>query len=378
MHIVATTIAVPVFLDSYRQNLERYGHLRDTRIWVVADRKTPPQSAEYAAEQRKRGLDVVYLDPASQQRWLEPYPDLAAIIPWNSDNRRNIGFLRALEEGCKVLVSIDDDNFCIPESDFYAGHQFTGARVWREVIQSENGWYNICDELILDPPARAVARGFPHAMRNGSVRSRAMETIPVVAKAGLWLGDPDVDAATRLAFPLKATDTRRREIALDLGTWSPINTQNTSVARRAIPAYYYVRMLEDLPGARLDRYGDIWSGYFLTRCAQHLGEYIGIGSPVVSHLRNSHDLLAELRAEIWGMIVTPHLIELLRTAELSGGDYSSAARSLARALRSRADDLESCVRLPGVGNYVRRIGQYLDTWVDVCEHIGSLDGTRRG
>ena len=66
MHIVATTIAVPKFLESYYDNLERYGHLRDVRIWVVGDHKTPPESAAYVATQRERGLDAIYLDPVSQ------------------------------------------------------------------------------------------------------------------------------------------------------------------------------------------------------------------------------------------------------------------------------------------------------------------------
>src|SRR5580658_806489 len=140
MHIVATTIAVPRFLDSYRENLERYGHLNDVRIWVVGDRKTPLQSADFVECQRERGLDALYLDPDLQTQWLSRFPELAAIIPWNSDNRRNVGFLCALEQDCEVLVSIDDDNYCIPESDFYEGHKLTGSNTSREVIASGNGW----------------------------------------------------------------------------------------------------------------------------------------------------------------------------------------------------------------------------------------------
>jgi len=372
MHIVATTIAVPRFLESYYENLERYGHLHDVRIWVVGDHKTPPESAAYVAGQRARGLDAIYLDPAAQTQWLSRFPRLEAIIPWNSDNRRNVGFLCALEQDCEVLVSIDDDNYCIPDSDFYEGHRLTGSEVSRDVIASSNGWFDICGELVMDPPVAVVARGFPYHKRNISTTS-SKRTVPMVANAGLWLGDPDVDAATRLAFPVVATGTKGRSVVLDLGTWSPINTQNTSVARRAIPAYYYVRMLEDMPGAKLDRYGDIWSGYFLTRCAEHLREHVGIGSPWVSHRRNVHDLLADLRAEIWGMIITPHLVDVLRAGTLEGDNYYSVTQSLARLLRSSAQELETRVRLQGVAGYVTRIGDYLDIWVEVCREVGSFE-----
>ena len=373
MHIVATTISLPRFLESYYENLEHYGHLRDVRIWVVGDHKTPPESAAYVAAQRERGLDAIYLDPVAQMKWLSRFPRLEAIIPWNSDNRRNVGFLCALEQDCEVLVSIDDDNYCVEDSDFYEGHRLTGSDVSRDVITSSNGWFDICGELVMEPPVAVIARGFPYTKRNPTAISSGKRTVPMVANAGLWLGDPDVDAATRLAFPVVATGTKGRSVALDLGTWSPINTQNTSVARRAIPAYYYVRMLEDMPGAKLDRYGDIWSGYFLTRCAEHLREHIGIGNPVVSHRRNVHDLMADLRAEIWGMIITPHLIEVLRSGELEGDDYCSVAQSLAGLLRRRAGELEAAVRLRGVEDYVRRIGDYLDIWVGVCREIGSFE-----
>jgi hypothetical protein len=369
VHIVATTIAVPVFLDSYRENLQQYGHLDDVRIWVVGDRKTPPESAEYAADQRARGLDVEYLDPRAQELWLARFPDLAAILPWNSDNRRNVGFLRALEEGCEVLVSIDDDNYCIPESDFFSGHSETGAVLEREVMSSDNGWFDICSELVMEPAVAVVARGYPYKRKNPQVRSEGQRAVPVAANAGLWLGDPDVDAATRLTASIRAVSSKNRSIALQPGTWSPVNTQNTSVARRAIPAYYYVRMLEQLPGAKLDRYGDIWSGYFLTRCAEHLNESVTLGQPLVSHRRNVHDLLSDLRAEIWGMVVTPVLIDVLRSGALSGDNYSDVMRSLGRLVESRAYDVEQLTQLPGVADYLCRIRQYVDLWVDVCAEL---------
>ena len=366
MHIVATTIWLPRFLDSYLDNLRRYGHIDDVKIWVVGDHKTPRESADYAARMRGEGLAVEYLDPESQKSWLSGYPDLAAIVPWNSDNRRNVGFLRALEEGCEVLVSIDDDNFAIERSDFYSGHLHTGKTIDVEVIGSEAGWYNICEELHLNPPIDAIPRGYPYQKKGSPHQSAGTRRRAVVANAGLWLGDPDVDAATRLTCRLEATGARERQIALHPGTWSPINTQNTSVARRAIPAYYYVRMLEDLPGAKLDRYGDIWSGYFLTRCAEHLGECIAVGLPLVQHNRNQHDLMSDLRAEIWGMVVTPHIIDALRDSTLTGSNYSEATRSLAACLAKRAKEIEERVRLTGIADYIARIGQYLNVWVDVC------------
>jgi hypothetical protein len=371
MHVVATTINFPKFLQTYRENLQKFGHIDDVKMWVVGDRKTPRESAAFAAEQKQQGLDVDYLDPESQERWLKRFPELDAIIPWNTDNRRNVGFLRALEEGCEILVSIDDDNYPLAHSDFYAGHVDTGRKVEREVFTSDNGWFNLCSELVIEPAVDVVPRGYLYRKRFAKQTSLGKQQVTLAAHAGLWLGDPDVDAATRLAFPIRAVGTKKRNIALQPGVWSPVNTQNTSIARRAIPAYYYIRMLEQLPGAKLDRYGDIWSGYFLTRCAEHLGESIGIGQPEVDHVRNVHDLLADLRAEFWGMVLTPHFIDTLRAGTLEGNDYVSAARSLASLLERSAGDIEQRANVTGVADYIRRISHHLRVWVDVCVELGA-------
>jgi hypothetical protein len=371
MHVVATTINFPNFLQTYRENLQKFGHIDDVKMWVVGDKKTPPEGAAFASEQRQQGLDVDYLDPESQERWLKRFPDLDAIIPWNTDNRRNVGFLRALEEGCEILVSIDDDNYPLAHSDFYGGHIDTGRQVEREVFTSDNGWFNLCSELVIEPAVDVVPRGYLYRKRFAKQASLGKKQVTLAAHAGLWLGDPDVDAATRLAFPIRATGTKKRNIALQPGVWSPINTQNTSIARRAIPAYYYIRMLEQLPGAKLDRYGDIWSGYFLTRCAEHLGEAIGIGQPEVDHVRNVHDLLADLRAEFWGMVLTPHFIDTLRAGTLEGNDYVSSARSLASLLEASAGDIEQKANVAGVADYIRRISHHLRVWVDVCVELGA-------
>jgi hypothetical protein len=318
---------------------------------------------------RAQGLNAEYLPPEAQENWLAKFPDFAAIVPWNSDNRRNIGFLRALEEGCEILVAIDDDNFALPESDFYAAHSHTGKAVTLESVSGDSGWYNICQELTLDPAIDAIPRGYPYKMKGVTSQEHAPRSFRVAANAGLWLGNPDVDAATRLTCNLIAKGAKARSFALQPGTWSPINTQNTAVARRAIPAYYYVRMLEDLPGAKLDRYGDIWSGYFLTRCAEHLGECVTVGLPLVQHDRNMHDLMDDLRAEIWGMVTTPHLIDILRSSTLTGGDYFEAIRSLAACLNGRAQELEERVRLTGIAAYMTRISKYLNVWADVCREL---------
>ena len=153
-------------------------------------------------------------------------------------------------------------------------------------------WFNICSLLHGSYRDEIYARGYPYSARH-SRRSAQLSELSgpaadaiVAANAGLWLDDPDVDAISRLTTPRPLVDTADdTNVILDPGTWSPINTQNTALYRPAIPCYYYVRMGFPLRGMKIDRFGDIWSGYFLQACARAAGEAVRIGGPVADHHR---------------------------------------------------------------------------------------------
>ena len=58
---------------------------------------------------------------------------------------------------------------------------------------------------------------------------------------GLWLGDPDIDAVTRLALPVRSLGLKsNQQVMLGKNCYMPINTQNTAVHRDAMPAFYFV------------------------------------------------------------------------------------------------------------------------------------------
>src|SRR5688572_4873641 len=140
--IVCTTIFDLNFLPALASNLQRYGHRADTKIIVIPDRKSPPSTFEYAQEWRKKGLDITYPTIDEQEVYLSRFPKLRALIPYDSDNRRNVGFLMALEAGAELVISIDDDNYPLTEHDFVGSHAVCGKTVRGEHVHSPNGWYN--------------------------------------------------------------------------------------------------------------------------------------------------------------------------------------------------------------------------------------------
>jgi len=64
-----------------------------------------------------------------QDEWGKQF-SLYNLIPSNTDGRRVFGYLRAREDGCDVLISIDDDNFP-SQDDFVGRHRITGQE-WRQ------------------------------------------------------------------------------------------------------------------------------------------------------------------------------------------------------------------------------------------------------
>ncbi|MFP5304970.1 MAG: hypothetical protein ACLGI7_03990, partial [Gammaproteobacteria bacterium] len=295
--IVVTTIFEPAWLAGYLDNLRAHGRSDDVTLRIICDRKTPATvySAAQAAQREGFHIDCPTLD--EQQAYLHKLGLRDDFIPWNTDNRRNIGFLRAWESGADVLISIDDDNYCRADSDFVGSHHVVGSSVGKDTAASVAAgapWYNICELLDLQTGAAVYARGYPYAARepqqkataNGAPGTLSGRTIAL--NAGLWLDDPDVDALTRLALGPRAAAAAPQAVLLAPETWSPINTQNTGLMRAAIPAYYYIRMGFPLQGLRIDRFGDILSGYFVQKCAKHLGHVARLGGPVAEHRRTPH------------------------------------------------------------------------------------------
>jgi reversibly glycosylated polypeptide len=374
IHIVFTTIYHPSVMEDLYDNIARNGHLSDVKIWVVGDKKTPGSCADLVQSIKDKGLESVYLDVEQQDRWGRRCKDFYIRIPYNNETRRNIGYLHALEDGCQTLISIDDDNF--PTDDDLVGfHKNTGKHWNGLMINEESGFHNICEYLSTKPDRQIFPRGFPFRLRgfpNQNIRKKGSGNPKIGVTAGLWLSDPDVDATTWLNGKIKGISYLGEDVhVLDHSTWSPVNTQNTSVTRELIPAYLCVPMGWSVPGGSIQRYGDIWGGYFLQALMKNTDFHIAFGRPIVDHRRNPHDYVDDLRYEYWGMILTDWLLEKLRT-----GFQPQSARIV-----DRVDELALFIQdqaIPELPNWCpEEIRDFLHwtegnlrTWAEACRIVG--------
>ena len=116
-----------------------------------------------------------------------------------------------------------------------------------------------------------------------------------------------------------------KQLCTSAWNWSPFNSQNTSLMREVIPAYF----LSPYNG----RYDDIWASYVLTRITEHFNHVISFGEPVVRQERNPHDLWRDLDVERNGMIMTDDFCQALRDIDFRGTSYGECFAEIAAGLR---------------------------------------------
>lgn len=314
-------------LKDYLANFAKFGH--EPKIYLIPDQKTPKQELP----------NGVHIPPIAGQRdFLKRIGFGIDNVPMNSDNRRNVGYLMALVDGAEVIISIDDDNYCVAGLDFIGEHS-AGLNQKGDL----GTWYNNCE--LIDAPLRVYPRGFPHFARN--------VTQQVVINAGMWAEDPDCDAITWLHMPTKSTRSSFIDAILPKHTWCPINSQNTALTRAMMVAYWFVRM--DAP---MDRFGDIFQGYFALKVAKHFGWTARFGSPIVEHRRNSHNYLKDAAAELPAMMVLEEFLPKLLEYKLTGTTVYEAYCSLADFVASQDTPFFS------------ETARLMRLWSETCRRIG--------
>ncbi|MBH0780868.1 hypothetical protein [Nocardia bovistercoris] len=362
--IVITTIGAGEFLDQFTDTLAEAG----ARLVVIPDRKTPAAFYDAVTRARGRGARIVAPDIDEQDRLLAEL-GVPELIPYDSDNRRNIGYLLSYRDDSLFAVSMDDDNLPV-DRPFLDEHKIVlRGPSTHEVVSADTGWYNACD-LLTVKPCRVFPRGFPYGAREIMTRSTLVEaSADVRVNAGLWLDDPDVDAVTRLAVRPQVTDYSRQAVVLAPDTWCPVNSQNTAVHHDALPAYYFLRMGQPIGGAPVERFGDIFSGYFVAACAKHLGHAVRFGGPLVDHERNAHDLLDDLAIELPAIRFMDELLDWLTDFRPEGGDYIAAYESLSYGLQDFAERARGRAYTSEARAFLHRGAHHMRLWLRAIRTI---------
>jgi len=304
--LITTTINVPRVLSLYR------AHDASVPFFVAADEKTPDEAYAFCAD---LGDCEIY----TPERQKELGYECSSLIGWNTIGRRNIALLEAVRSGAEMIITTDDDNIPMDMDYFFKFETTFGwdlAPFRGLEASSPQRWFDVGQ--LFTPPAKH--RGFPI----GVAPSLVLEPVTgakIGVAAGACLGDPDIDAVTRIAdHPVihMASEVLKAGVVTDpRRTRTVFNSQNTAF-RRDLAACMFM-----MPG--LGRFDDIYASLICQRVMAERNQFVHFGQPFVWQQRNSHDLIADLRVEIDGMAGVEAFAEALWRAPIhSDSDYVDA------------------------------------------------------
>ena len=251
---------------------------------IVGDMKTPHDKYKQLHFEYPH---VTYLNPAKQDRLFHRLSDN---IGWNCIQRRAIGIAYAYLKNYDVVSLVDDDN--IPTvgwgKNLHIGEKMT--------VRTFNTKERVFDPLYSLGYQNLWHRGFLIQLldKRGEVTEGETE-MTVHVQADLWDGAPDIDAICRVGNPDGVkffVDKPFNSNAL-----CPFNSQNTSISHEALKHYYL------LP--HIGRMDDIWGSYILQ---QYVPNSVIYSPPSVFQKRNKHDIVKDIKDEMYGY---EHTIELV-------------------------------------------------------------------
>lgn len=292
--VVVTTIQPPT--DAMRRLSEHVRRL-DGEMIVIGDLRGPTTYDLLGS------WFVTYSSQATL-----PYR-LARRLPPNSYARKNLGYLRAINQGARCLYDTDDDN---APSEGWAPR----ARAVRAECVAGRPWANVyqlfTDDLIWP-------RGLPleHVRTSRPVGSGSVREVEAPIQQVLVDVSPDVDATWRLLYEAPFRFIQRASVRLDPGSWCPFNSQATWWWPEAYPLLY-------LPSYCSARVADIWRSFVAQRCIRELGVGVVFHCPDVEQIRNRHDLLQDFEGEIAGYLRNTEIAQVLDGLELRDGSAAWA------------------------------------------------------
>jgi hypothetical protein len=265
---------------------------KDWNILAVADRKTPLDW---------NSPNVRLMSMVEQKEFDSKF---AQECPPDHYARKNIGYLKAIRDGARIIAETDDDN--IPNEKFLTSlNQSVKGR-----LVKKSGWANIYRHFTNE---RIWPRGFPLEYINRSqeapspLSGESVFDCPI--QQYLVDGDPDVDAIYRLTTKAKIKFLPNT-IVISQGTFCPFNSQNTIWWPDAFALLY-------LPCTVSFRMTDIWRSFIAQICLYKAGKQIAFGRATMFQERNQHSLIRDFTDEITGYLNNARIMELLSDTMLS-------------------------------------------------------------
>lgn len=364
---------MPVFLCEYYKNFDAFNHKdEDVRFIIVGDNRTPKIAEDFVKEYSNNRYLTEYWSPTSQDQWLKKkFPNkpeqLRSVIPENDMRRRNFAYLRALEIDSDVVITIDDDNYPLPNVDWLGLHlENLEAKRCRSIF-SINSFVNPCRFFASEAPF--YSRGYPLAywFMDDTNYSFALNSRESVLNQGLWTGKPDVDSYTNLIYPNLKTEYTASMLprySVEPNNYFPVNTQNTSFKKElSIFHNLYMEPIYNLPSHRFD---DIWAGLFCMKLIHRRGKTASFGNPIVEHRRNTHNYQKDLQTEFIGVVLNTKMWDFIKDFEIQSTDYNRGFLEIAQGLEREFAKVFTDNKII---KYLHRLADSMRLWVELTDTL---------
>lgn len=330
-----TTINMPSVLHLYRKCSS------EVKFFVAGDLKSPDTEIMEAFLDVKN-FQYLHMDGQAASG----FKSHEAIGP-NSIQRRNLAFLEAAKWGAEIIVSIDDDNIPLAKNYFYDFERALTRPCDGIEVSSDNGWFDVGQ--LFNPVSKH--RGFPHNISPANQFRGAVDAQIGVA-AGLCIGDPDIDATTRMVnSPIvhHVSELLRGGLVVHPRTHTIFNSQNTAIRRELLPAWGMIPFV-----GRMD---DIYASLICQRVMRERNMSVRFGPPMIWQSRNPHNLVKDMRGEIDGYENVEKLAHVLDQTIIFGNNVIDDCRRIWGVL-ANCDWMpaESCGAMWA--------------WLDDCEAVG--------
>ena len=317
--LITTTINVPRVLELYRKLVPD-----DCRFFVSIDKKTPEEAVNFLVHDLANTHCIFLRDQEQYEH--------SKFIGWNTDSRRNIALLAALEWGADLIVSIDDD--MIPQGDWDFASRFEFPFDGLQ-LGARHHWFDA--GVFSAPPA--PQRGLPPDVLPVSGAEHVVDAA-IGAAQGIIFGVPDTDAVTAMSKAprvLGATDILRNGFVVHPQAFSVFNSQFTAFRRELAPAFaqFYKHQ---------GRNTDIFASMLMRRIMQDRNLYTYFGPPMAFHARTPRPLFKDLKAEMWGLEHIEEWAMYLAMSSLPITSVTDQCRVLTEGCAIFSDEMKACAR----------------------------------
>jgi hypothetical protein len=124
-----------------------------------------------------------------------------------------------------------------------------------------------------------------------------------------------------------------------------------------------------LQGLKIDRFGDILSGYLTQKVVKHLGQGVRVGGPILDHRRTPHNLFKDLYHELAGIVLVEDFLPWLVDTRLSGNTPLEAYASLADSIAAQSDHFKGFIWDEGGRNFLSDTASLMNTWIKLVRQF---------